>query len=117
MAARMTQIDYNCEMALVVTGPGVPGKAEIYGVAHLIADPDEDKAEYSLLVDRALMDFEVGSLLMHRIISYARERGIREIYGHVLQENEAMLRLIRGLGFTVKTQPDDPGLLYVTLVL
>jgi acetyltransferase len=117
MAARMTQIDYNREMALVAVGSGLPGKAEVYGVVNISADPDNDKAEYSIIVERALMRLGLGTLMMRRIIDYARRSGIREIYGAVLQENEAMLQLNRALGFTVKIMPDDPGLRQVTLRL
>jgi acetyltransferase len=117
VAARLTQIDYNCEMGLVVVGPGRPGEAEIYAAVHLISDPDNDRAEYSLIVDRGLEEMEVGLLLMRRIVDYARRRGIREIYGEVLQENEGMLRIDKALGFKVTPQPDAPGLLYVSLKL
>ena len=117
VAARMTQIDYNCEMGLVVVGPGRPGEAEIYAAVHLIADPDNDRAEYSLIVDRGLAEMEVGLLLMRRIIDYARRRGIREIYGEVLQENEGMLRINKALGFTVTPRLDAPGFLYVSLAV
>ncbi len=115
VAARMTQIDYNCEMGLVVVGPGRPGEAEIYAAVHLISDPDNDRAEYSLIVDRGLEELEVGLLLMRRIVDYARRRGIREIYGEVLRENEGMLRINKALGFTVTPQPDAP--VYVSLKL
>jgi len=117
MAARMTQIDYNCEMALVAVGPGQPGKAEVCGVVRLIADPDNEKAEYAILVDRNMMHLGLGTLMMRRIIGYARGRGIREIYGEVLQENDAMLNLNRALGFSVSVHPDDPSLRHVTLRL
>jgi acetyltransferase len=117
MAARLTQIDYNREMALVAVGPGLPGQAEIYGVVNISADPDNDEAEYSIIVDRELMRLGLGTMLMRRIIDYARQCGVREIYGEVLQENEAMLQLNRALGFSIKVPPDDPGLRHVTLDL
>jgi acetyltransferase len=117
MAARLTQIDYNREMALVAVGPGVPGKAEVFGLVSLSADPDNDKAEYSIIVDHDSMRLGLGSLLMRRILAYARARGIREVYGEVLQENEPMLQLNKALGFTIKITPDDPALRHVTLRL
>jgi acetyltransferase len=117
MAARLTQIDYNREMALVAVGPGLPGKAEVYGIVNLSADPDNDKAEYSIIIDSTLMRLGLGTLLMRRILDYARARGIREVYGEVLQENEPMLQLNRALGFTIKMTSDDPGLRHVTLTL
>lgn len=117
IAASLTQIDYNREMALVAVGPGLPGKAEIYGIVNLSADPNNDRAEYSILVDRALMGFRLGNLLMRRMIDYARARGIVEIYGEVLQENKPMLQLNQALGFAIHTDPDDPGLKHVILQL
>jgi acetyltransferase len=117
MAARLTQIDYDREMALVAVGPGLPGKAEVYGMVTLSADPDNDQAEYSIIVDRLWMRLGLGSLLMRRVLDYARARGIREVYGEVLQENEPMLQLDRALGFTIKIKPDDPGLRHVSLRL
>lgn len=117
MAATLTQIDYHREMALVAVGPGLPGQAVIYGIVNLNADPNSDRAEYSIMVDRAMMGLGLGHGLMRRIIDYARARGIGEIYGEVLQENQPMLRLNRMLGFAVHADPDDPGLKHVALTL
>lgn len=117
MAATLTQIDYHREMALVATGPGVPGKAEIYGIANLSTGPNQDRAEYSIIVDRAMIGLGLGNSLMRRIINYARVRGIGEIYGEVLQENKPMLQLNRALGFAIRSDPDDPSLKHVILKL
>ena len=54
---------------------------------------------------------------MREIIAYARQRGITEVVGEVLQENEAMLRLNQALGFTIDSDPDDPGVMHVSLPL
>ena len=54
---------------------------------------------------------------MRRIINYAKSRGIRELYGTVLSENEPMLKLNRVLGFTIRRDPEDPGLMHVSLAL
>ncbi|HRX69875.1 MAG: bifunctional acetate--CoA ligase family protein/GNAT family N-acetyltransferase [Candidatus Competibacteraceae bacterium] len=117
MAATLTQIDYHREMALVAVGPGLPGKAEIHGIVNLSTDPNQDRAEYSIIVDRIMIGLGLGNRLMRRIISYARARGISEIYGEVLQENKPMLQLNRALGFAIRSDPDDPGLKHVILKL
>ena len=117
MAASLTQIDYDREMALVAVGQGLPGKAEIYGIVNVSADPNNERAEYSILVDRALMGLGLGNRLMRRIIHYARARGIHEIYGEVLTENQPMLQMNRALGFAVHHDPEDPGLKHVVLRL
>ena len=118
MAARLTQLDYEREMAFIVTEPNsVPGKSKIWGVVRCNADPDMEKAEYSILVDRNMTGLGLGPMLMRYIIDYARSHGIKELYGEVLRENESMLRLNRALNFKVHATPDDPGVLHVSLLL
>jgi acetyltransferase len=116
-AARFTQIDYDREMALVLAEPGIPGRSEIFGVARIIADPDHQRAEYAIIIRHDMTGQGLGKHLMHRIIAYARERGIGEIYGDVLGENTPMLRLCRTLGFTQHRHPDEPGVVRVVLTL
>jgi acetyltransferase len=48
LAARLTQIDYDREMALVLAEPGPAGPAEIFGSVRISADPDGEKAEYAI---------------------------------------------------------------------
>lgn len=118
MAARLTQLDYEREMALVVTEPdSLPGKGRIWGVVRCNADPDMEKAEYSILVDRHMTGLGLGPMLMRYIIEYARSRGIKELYGEVLRENEPMLRLNRAFKFKIHATPDDPGVMHVSLPL
>ena len=50
MAARFTQIDYDREMVLVLTERGIPGKVEIYAVVQISADPDNERAEFAIIV-------------------------------------------------------------------
>ncbi|MBK1735142.1 GNAT family N-acetyltransferase [Halorhodospira abdelmalekii] len=117
MSARLTQIDYDREMALVVTESGGPGRAKLLGMVRISADPDLEGAEYDIMLDPAVAGLGLGKLLMERIIDYARERGIGEIYGEVLRENEPMLRINAALGFTIETSADDSSLMHVRLPL
>lgn len=106
-AARFTQVDYDREMALVLTDIGIPGKTPIYGVVRIIADADNDSAEYAVIVSHEMTGMGLGILLMRRIIDYARSRGIKKIYGDVLAENQTMLKLCQVFGFKVKGDPED----------
>ena len=118
MAARLTQIDYDREMALVLSEPGVPsGRAEIFGVVRIAADPDNERAEYAIIVRSDMKGLGFGALLMRRIIDYARSRGIGVLHGDVLRENENMLKLCRALGFTVHAIPEEGDIVRVELVL
>ncbi|MEO5337563.1 MAG: bifunctional acetate--CoA ligase family protein/GNAT family N-acetyltransferase [Magnetospirillum sp. WYHS-4] len=116
-AARFTQIDYDREMALILTERGIPGKTPIYGTVHINADPDLQKAEYAIMVEQEMTGLGLGVFLMRRIIEYAKSRGIGEIHGDVLRENGTMLKLCRALGFTQSNNPDDTSIVKVVLKL
>jgi acetyltransferase len=109
MAARLSQIDYDREMALVAECGG-----EIVGVTRFTADPDRRRAEYAIAVRTDWKGRGLGYELLGRIIEVAQARGIGELYGDVLQENQAMLKMNRELGFTISAHPDDPAVLRVT---
>ena len=102
-------------MALVLTEKGIPGKTEIYGVVRIIADPDNERAEYAIVVRHDVTAMGLGVLLMRRIIDYARERGIRAIHGDVLRENRTMLKLCSVFGFSRVVDPDEPEIVKVIL--
>jgi acetyltransferase len=105
-AARFTQIDYDREMAFVLAERGVAGAAELHAVVRLVADPDRARAEFALVVEHALAGLGLGTLLLRRAIDYARQCGIGELYGDVLEENAVMRQLCRSLGFR-ETQAED----------
>jgi acetyltransferase len=117
MAARMTQIDYDREMALVLAGDGDPGRSPVYGGVRIAADPDGERAEFAITVRSDMTGQGLGAFLMRRIIDYGRARGLKEIFGDVLRENRPMLKLCEILGFTQKTNADDPSVIEVHLPL
>jgi len=117
-AARFTQLDYDREMALILTDPGGGrGRGEIYAVVSLSADPANRAGEYAVLVRHDMAGMGLGILLMRRIIDYARSRGIGEIVGDVLRDNRTMLKLCKVLGFTTERDPDDLEIVKVRLRL
>lgn len=103
---RLTQLDYDREMAFVAIAPD----GSLAGVSRIAADPDHRTAEYALLVRSDMQGRGLGSGLMQILIDYARADGIERLDGIVLAENSGMLRLIRRLGFVYKTSPEDPAL-------
>jgi acetyltransferase len=108
LAARLSQIDYDREMALLALHDGVT-----LGVARYFADPDRLHAEYAVAVRSDWKGRGVGYLLMTRLIEVAREAGIGELVGEVLAENGPMLEMCRELGFTVGGHPNDATLMAV----
>jgi acetyltransferase len=117
MAARFTQIDYDREMALVVTDPGVDPEWQLYAVVRLMRDQSGRRAEFALVVNHVLAGQGLGTLLMHRIISYAKHQNLDEIYGEVLAENRAMIEICKNVGFVVKAKIGDSSVVDVSLDL
>jgi len=117
--ARLTQIDYDREMAFVAKLPGdgeIPG-GETLGVVRTVTDPDNRTAEYAVLVRSDLKGQGLGAALMRKIIAYSRARGTQRIVGEVLSDNRPMLGLCRHLGFGLSRDPDDPDVTRVVLPL
>jgi acetyltransferase len=108
LCARLTQIDYDREMALVAVEPGAPPGEAFCGVVRLAADPDRESAEYAILVRSDLKGQGLGTALMQALIDHARAQGIGELFGVVLQENRSMLDLAERLGFQREPHADDP---------
>ena len=114
MLVRLTQLDYDREMAFVALDVE---NGELGGIARISCDPDHETAEFGLLVRTDLQGQGIGWALMERLLDYARADGIQRIDGHVLDENTKMLEMCRRLGFTLKRDPQEPGVLLVSCEL
>ena len=115
LSVRLSQIDYAREMAFVALDPDAPDRA--IGVARLTGDADGQRAEYAILLRRDHKGEGLGYALMNRLIGFARDRGIGQLYGDVLRDNDQMLNMCRDLGFRSHSQDDDPGVIRVELPL
>jgi acetyltransferase len=116
--ARLTQIDYDREMALVAEGyTDNSVERMLFGSVYISDTIDKKRAEYSILVRREMNGMGLGQTLMSHIIDYAKARQIGEIYGQVLRENAPMLRVCSKLGFKMHHDPEDPGTVIVSLKL
>jgi acetyltransferase len=115
--ARLTQIDYEREMAFIATAADAAGREETLGVARAVADPDNEQAEFAIVVRSDLKGGGLGELLMRKLITHFRSRGTRRMVGDVLKENERMLELARHLGFEVDPSAQEPDTTRVVLSL
>lgn len=108
LAARLSQIDYDREMALIALSED--GTSAL-GVARYSADPDNRSAEFAIALRSDASGRGLGYLLMTKLLDVARQRGVGELFGHVARDNAPMVTLCRSLDFTVTSDPMDPALL------
>ncbi len=118
--ARLTQIDYEREMAFVATAPaeGADGAPEeTLGVVRATCDPDNDSAEFGIVVRSDLKGGGLGELLMRKLIDHLRARGTKRLVATVLRQNTRMLELARDLGFAQASEQPEADTWAITLPL
>lgn len=113
MLQRLTQIDYDREMALVAVVKDCTPTASMLGVVRYISNPDRQSCEFALTVADSSQKMGIGRQLMQRLMTVARDRGIEVMEGEVLANNTKMLKLCERLGFRVQTDKDDPEVVQV----
>lgn len=113
MLVRFTQLDYNRELALIAVLERSDEETEL-GVARYVMNPDGESCEFALVVSDKWQNRGIGSHLMTALIEAAQQRGIKTMVGEILANNNNMLELVRNLGFSTDTSPDDPGIRVAT---
>lgn len=105
--ARYTQIDYDREMAFIARPAEPAERAETLGVVRAIADPDNTRAEFAIVVRSDLKGRGIGHALLDKMIRYCRSKGTPELVGQVLPDNRPMLSLAGSFGFSSQLLPDN----------
>jgi acetyl-CoA synthetase (ADP-forming)/acetyltransferase len=104
--ARLTQIDYDRAMAFIATRIGADGKPETLGVVRAVADPDNQSAEFAIIVRSDLKGKGLGYILFQKLVDYFRSHGTGEIVGDALSENFGVQKLVRHFGGVVLPHPE-----------
>ena len=99
--ARLVQIDYAREMALVAVERDEAGTERTLGAARAVADPDNRSAEFGVIVRSEVKGTGLGEALMRLLIEVQTARGTGQLVGSVLDGNDRMLALMRKLGFRI----------------
>ncbi len=111
---RLTQVDYEREMAFVAVNETT---GDTVGVARLVSDADGQSGEFAVIVQADMKGRGLASHLMRRLIAWARMRGLTEVVGQILADNQPMLAFIRHLGFAVHRIADDPEVMEARFLL
>ncbi|WP_018410968.1 bifunctional acetate--CoA ligase family protein/GNAT family N-acetyltransferase [Methyloversatilis thermotolerans] len=114
LLARLTQIDYDREMALVAIADD---DAEQLGVCRYVVNPDGESCEFAIVIADAWQRQGLARIMMNLLIETARERGLRVMEGVFLANNERMLRFVQSLGFHISRDPEDSSLVNGELLL
>jgi len=93
---KLGHLDYHHEMAFIAIDEET---GHMLGLVRLKDELDEETAEFAILVRSRLKGHGLGWQLMQRVIDYAKEKGLRRVYGDVLAENTTMLQMCAELGF------------------
>jgi acetyltransferase len=109
---KLGHLDYRHESAFIALDEDT---GRMLGLVRLIDELDEQTAEFAILVRSRLKGHGLGWLMMHRVIDYAKEKGLRRVYGDVLSENTTMLQMCAELGF--RSQDRGGGITRVVLDL
>jgi len=105
--AKLTQIDYEREMAFIATAPDEEGIPETLGVVRTSTQPDNSTAEFAIIVRSDMKGMGLGRILMEKMVRYCRDRGTKLLTGQALMENGGMQGLAEKLGFSVARNYDE----------
>ena len=114
--ARLTQIDYTREMALLALTE-LDGREVELGVARYAINPDGESCEFALVVNDQWQKQGIGHKLMDVLMDVARTKGLDVMEGEVLKTNRPMLKLVEALGFRIEPHPEDEAVRKVSRAL
>lgn len=95
-ARDMADLDALDRFALVAESPEAEG--EVVGVVRYDRTPNSNQAEYAALVEDHWQGCGLGPEMTRRLVSVARDRGIKVFQALVRPDNRHMLDLLRALG-------------------
>ena len=76
-------------------------------MAQYSANPYPERCEFGVVVADAWQGRGIGKRLVRDLVAVAGAAGFQRVEGEVLAENEPMLRLLRGMGFRIRRDPES----------
>ena len=103
-------------IGLVATVPADDG-IDIIGSAIAVNAPDGQSCEFAITVAAGYGGVGLATALMTVLIEETRRRGLKEMEGFVLSQNQSMLGLAKRLGFRIAYEPGDASVRVCRLTL
>ena len=115
---RATEIDFDREVALVVT-TNLGDEETVIGIERYVVYEEADSgrsAEVAFIVREDCQGLGIASRLLRRLVQIGRQKNVSRFTAYVLSGNRAILRVIAGSSLPIKQQHDGT-LVHVTLSL
>ena len=119
MLTRLTQIDYDREMALVaVTTPNNGSKLPVeLGVVRFNILSDGKTGECAMLMQDAMLGAGLLPKMLAILFDIARQKGLTNLQLDMAKENSHMLEVVANAGFGITPHPADYSLRHAVRIL
>ena len=114
--AKLTQIDYEREMAFIVIRLQEDQEQDTLGVIRSSIDADNIAAEFAMIVRSDVQGVGLGKLLLNKLIQYQRQKGTQSLAGMTMLSNQGMATLAKKAGFSIERDVAE-GLIHMALDL
>ena len=101
---RVCHVDYDRDIALVVTRQLADETHEIMAAGRLVKLPLQNGAEYSILVADEFHGQGIGTKLLRELIQIGRDEKLDWIEAYMLNSNAGMINVSRKLGFETRLE-------------
>ncbi len=107
-AERLVHVDYDRRMAFVALLDDGPEEI-LVAVARYsaIADSDPLEAEAAVIVEDSFQNQGLGTLMLVRLSTYARQHGIQRFWAAVHHSNSRILRFLRSSGLPMEKSLEE----------
>ncbi len=103
---QMVNVDGVERMTFLVTR-GEGAEEQVLAIGGYVRLPRWDTAEVAFFVDDAFQGKGLGTILLERLVAYARRQGILTLVADVLPDNHRMLEVFRKSGFEPRLVTDQ----------
>lgn len=113
----LTEVDYADHVALVGEVEEESGTRQVAEARWVRRQGQPDTADFAIAVADDYQHSGLGNLLLERLQRSAAASRIGSLCGHVLRNNVRMRGWLEARGWTIESDPDDPGVVCADLPL
>jgi acetyltransferase len=117
-ATYFANVDYHDSMALVAEVMEA-GEDSIIAVARydMLSDSEPGAAESAIVVRDDYQNRGLGTIIMIRLLNYAREHGVTSFLATIHASNARIMNFVKRSGFPFERKMIEPGIMQVRVIL